>query len=90
MGAFARLGMAFSIPRAAPGPVYSGPVKRTRMRLAVLGDIHGNLTALEAAWADVQGRGEFDEVWVPGDLAAFGAAAGGLRAPRPRAAQCAR
>ena len=42
------------------------------MRLAVLGDIHGNLTALEAAWADVQGRGEFDEVWVPGDLAAFG------------------
>ena len=50
------------------------------MRLAVLGDIHGNLNALEAAWADVQARGEFDEVWVPGDLAAFG----------PRPAECVR
>ncbi len=50
------------------------------MRLAVLGDIHGNLNALEAAWADVQTRGEFDEIWVPGDLAAFG----------PRPVECVR
>ena len=48
------------------------------MRLAVLSDIHGNLTALESAWADVQAQGEFDQIWVLGDLAAFG----------PRPAEC--
>jgi len=50
------------------------------MRLAVLADIHGNLTALEAAWADLQSRGDFDEIWLIGDLAAFG----------PRPADCVR
>ncbi|MBZ0303338.1 MAG: metallophosphoesterase [Anaerolineae bacterium] len=47
------------------------------MRLAVLSDIHGNLTAFETAWADVQSQGEFDQIWILGDLAAFG--------PRPAA-----
>jgi predicted phosphodiesterase len=42
------------------------------MRLAVLSDIHGNLTAFETAWADVQAQGEFDQIWILGDLAAFG------------------
>lgn len=42
------------------------------MRLAVLSDIHGNLAAFEAAWADVQAQGEFDQIWMLGDLAAFG------------------
>ncbi len=50
------------------------------MRLAVLADIHGNRTALEAAWADLQAQGEFDEIWLLGDLAAFG----------PRPADCVR
>ena len=48
------------------------------MRLAVLSDIHGNLTAFETAWADVQAQGEFDQIWILGDLAAFG----------PRPAEC--
>jgi predicted phosphodiesterase len=47
------------------------------MRLAVLSDIHGNLTAFEAAWTDVQQQGAFDQIWILGDLAAFG--------PRPAA-----
>ena len=50
------------------------------MRLAVLADIHGNLNALEAAWADLQAQGECDEIWCLGDLAAFG----------PRPADCVR
>ncbi len=50
------------------------------MRLAVLSDIHGNLTAFETAWADVQAQGEFDQIWILGDLAAFG----------PRPAECVR
>ncbi len=50
------------------------------MRLAVLADIHGNLKALETAWADIQAQGGFDEIWLPGDLAAFG----------PRPADCVR
>src|SRR5690606_35408034 len=48
--------------------------------LAVLSDIHGNLTAFEIDWADVQAQSEFDEIWVLGDLAAFG----------PRPAECIR
>jgi predicted phosphodiesterase len=47
------------------------------MRLAVFSDIHGNLTALEAALADLDAAGGADRVWVLGDLAAFG--------PRPAA-----
>ncbi|MGQ9889805.1 MAG: metallophosphoesterase family protein [Aggregatilineales bacterium] len=42
------------------------------MRLAVFSDIHGNLTALEAALADLDAAGGADRVWVLGDLAAFG------------------
>lgn len=50
------------------------------MKLAVLSDIHGNLTALEAALADLESVGEVDMTWVLGDLAAFG----------PRPAECTR
>ena len=46
------------------------------MRLAVLSDIHGNLTALEAALADLEVQGGADVMWFLGDLAAFG--------PRPK------
>lgn len=42
------------------------------MRLAVLSDIHGNLTALEAALADLERAGGADITWCLGDLAAFG------------------
>jgi predicted phosphodiesterase len=42
------------------------------MRLAVLSDIHGNLTALQAVLADLQSQGSMDHTWVLGDLAAFG------------------
>ncbi len=48
------------------------------MRLAVLSDIHGNLTALEAVLADLAAHGGADHTWVLGDLAAFG----------PRPAEC--
>lgn len=48
------------------------------MRLAVISDIHGNLKAFETAWADLQAQGDFDQIWVLGDLAAFG----------PRPAEC--
>lgn len=44
-----------------------------RMRLAVISDIHGNLTALEAVLADYEAVGGADHLWVLGDLAAFGA-----------------
>lgn len=47
------------------------------MRLAVISDVHGNLTALEAALADLTAVGEVDQVWHLGDYAAFG--------PRPAA-----
>ncbi|NDJ60461.1 MAG: hypothetical protein GYB67_05005 [Chloroflexi bacterium] len=50
------------------------------MRLAVLSDIHGNLTALEAALADLAAAGGADRTWVLGDLAAFG----------PRPTECVR
>lgn len=41
------------------------------MRIAILSDIHGNLPALEAALADVEGHG-VDEIWCGGDVAFFG------------------
>jgi predicted phosphodiesterase len=50
------------------------------MRLAVLSDIHGNLTALDAALADLAAVGGADTVWLLGDYAAFG----------PRPAECIR
>lgn len=42
------------------------------MRLAVLSDIHGNYTALEAALADLDAQGGADVTWFLGDIAAFG------------------
>ena len=42
------------------------------MRLALISDIHGNLTALEAALEDMRGCGDFDQIWCLGDLAALG------------------
>ena len=42
------------------------------MRLAVLSDIHGNLTALEAVLQDMAQVGTVDLTWCLGDLAAFG------------------
>lgn len=50
------------------------------MRLAVMSDIHGNLTAFEAALADLQATGTPDQLWILGDLAAMG----------PRPADCIR
>ena len=50
------------------------------MRLAILSDIHGNLTALEAVLADLATVGEVDLTWCLGDIAAFG----------PRPAECIR
>jgi len=47
------------------------------MRVAILSDIHGNLTALEAVLRDIATAGGADEYWVLGDLAALG--------PRPSA-----
>jgi predicted phosphodiesterase len=43
------------------------------MRLAVLSDIHGNLTALEAVLRDLQAAGGAEKVWVLGDLCVSGA-----------------
>lgn len=42
------------------------------MRLAVLSDIHGNLTALEAVMNDIAEQGSMDLTWCLGDLALFG------------------
>lgn len=42
------------------------------MRLAVFGDIHGNLPALQATLADIDRCGELDQIWCLGDLAALG------------------
>lgn len=42
------------------------------MRLAILSDIHGNLTALEAVLKDMEQVGGIDLTWCLGDIAAFG------------------
>jgi predicted phosphodiesterase len=42
------------------------------MRLAILSDIHGNLSALEAVLADLKQAGGADKTWVLGDLCTFG------------------
>ena len=42
------------------------------MRLAAFSDMHGNLTAFEAALADLQAQGGADHIWFLGDLAAMG------------------
>lgn len=50
------------------------------MRLAVISDIHGNLTALETVLEDLAQTPDIDLTWCLGDLAAFG----------PRPAECVR
>jgi putative phosphoesterase len=42
------------------------------VRLALLSDVHGNLTALEAVLADAAAAGGVDGYWVVGDHAAIG------------------
>ena len=42
------------------------------MRVAVISDIHGNLHALEAVLADIDGEG-VDEIWCLGDVVGYGA-----------------
>jgi putative phosphoesterase len=42
------------------------------MRIAVLADVHGNLSALEAVLSDLDSHGGCDQIWVLGDLAVFG------------------
>ncbi|MEM7030480.1 MAG: metallophosphoesterase family protein [Chloroflexota bacterium] len=42
------------------------------MRVAIISDIHGNDTALEAVLTDIQARGGVDQYWILGDLAAIG------------------
>ena len=42
------------------------------MRIALLSDIHGNFTALEAVLEDLERRGGVDEYWILGDLVALG------------------
>ncbi len=42
------------------------------MRYALLSDIHGNLPALEAVPADIEGREEVDAVYHLGDLGGYG------------------
>jgi predicted phosphodiesterase len=46
----------------------------SRVRIALLADVHGNLIALDAVLDDLQKRGGADEIWVLGDLAALGPA----------------
>ncbi len=48
------------------------------MRLAIMSDIHGNLTALEAVLAGIAARGPFDALGVAGDICEWG--------PQPAAA----
>ena len=42
------------------------------MRIALLSDIHGNATALNAVLADVAEQGGADGYWIMGDLVALG------------------
>ena len=42
------------------------------MRAAILSDIHGNATALQAVLNDIASAGGVDEYWILGDLAALG------------------
>jgi putative phosphoesterase len=50
---------------------YDPPVPESRARVAVITDIHGNLTALEAALSRIGGLG-IDEVYCGGDLVGYG------------------
>ena len=42
------------------------------MRALILSDIHANLEALEAVFADAQTRGGFDVIWCLGDTVGYG------------------
>jgi len=42
------------------------------MRLAILADIHSNLTAFEAVLGDAKNRGGFDKIWCLGDMVGYG------------------
>ena len=42
------------------------------MRIAVLADIHANLTAFEAVLADIEQRGGAEEFWCAGDIIGYG------------------
>jgi predicted phosphodiesterase len=42
------------------------------MRCAILADIHANLAALTAVLADIEGKGEVDEIWCLGDIVGYG------------------
>src|SRR5262245_26471365 len=42
------------------------------MNIALLSDIHGNSSALDAVLADIHARGGVDGYWVLGDLVALG------------------
>jgi predicted phosphodiesterase len=42
------------------------------VKLALLSDIHGNLTALNAVLKDIERQGGVDQYWVLGDLVALG------------------
>ncbi|MCH7738182.1 MAG: metallophosphoesterase family protein [Chloroflexi bacterium] len=42
------------------------------MRALILSDIHANLEALEAVFADAQDRGGFDVIWCLGDTVGYG------------------
>src|SRR5437763_6837212 len=53
------------------------PTKGGPMRLAILSDTHGNLSALEAVLADMDAHGPFDAIGIAGDLCEWG--------PQPRA-----
>ena len=42
------------------------------MRYAILADIHANLAAFEAVLADIEKKGEVDELWCLGDIVGYG------------------
>ena len=42
------------------------------MKVAILADIHGNLTALETVLADIGLKGGADELWCLGDIVGYG------------------
>lgn len=48
------------------------------MRVAILGDMHGNLIAFDAVLADIQKRGGVDAYWLLGDYCAFGSDPSGV------------
>jgi predicted phosphodiesterase len=43
-----------------------------QMRVAILADIHANLTAFEAVLADIEAKGGVEELWCLGDIVGYG------------------